>query len=102
MTDWLTRENNGTGKIILKVPQVNTLTFQNSYYCRSTGTSNSLPHLRQPSLSISQFKCGVFKYSQNLFEEVYDIDIPQTFKTVCVKCHSCRPLSSLSVKFCCH
>ena len=102
-TDRLTRENDGTAKIILQVPRVNTLTFQNSYYCRSPTTFNCLPsHLRQSNLSISQFKCGLFKYYQKLVEEVYDIDVPQTFKTVCVKCNLCRPLSSLSVKLCCH
>ena len=87
--------NSETGKIILKVPQLNSSTFQNSYYCRSARTFNCLPsNLRQPNLSIGQFKCGVFQYYQNLVEDVYEIDIPQTFKTVCVKCHSCRPLSS--------
>ena len=102
-TDRLTREYDGTAKIILQVPRVNTLTFQNSYYCRSPTTFNCLPsHLRQSNLSISQFKCGLFKYYQKLVEEVYDIDVPQTFKTVCAKCNLCRPLSSLSVKLCCH
>ena len=58
------------------------------------------PNLGQLSLSISLFKCGILKYYENLVEEVEDdIDILQTFKTVCVKCLSCPPLSSLSVKF---
>jgi hypothetical protein len=70
---------------------------------KGTGTFNCLPsHLRQSNLSISQFKCGLFKYYQKLVQEVYANDVPQTFKTVCVKCHLCRPLSSLSVKLCCH
>ena len=34
-------------------------------------------------------------------ELVCDFEVPQTFKTVCVKCHSCRPLSSLLDKMCC-
>ena len=76
-TDRLTRENDGTAKIILQVPRVNTLTFQNSYYCRSPRTFNGSPsQLRQSNLSISQFKCGLFKYYQKLVEEVYDIDVP--------------------------
>ncbi len=34
-------------------------------------------------------------------QEIYNIDVPQTFKTICVKCHSYRLLSNLSVQICC-
>ena len=68
-TDRLTRENDGTVKIILQVPRVNILTFQNSYYCRSPRTFNCLPsHLRQSNLSISQFKCAHLNITKNLLK----------------------------------
>ena len=53
-THRLTRGNSETGKIILKVPQLNTLTLQNSYYCRSARTFNCPPsNLRQPNIQPS-------------------------------------------------
>ena len=77
-------------KISFKVHQVNTLTFQKNYYCTYTRAFNCLPtNLRQPSLSKGQFKCGIPKHYQNLVEEVYEIDIPPSFKTVYVKYHAC-------------
>ena len=89
----VTRENSGTAQITLHIPPANTLTFQNSFYCRSSGTFNCLPSvLRQSNLSINQFKCNLFNHYQKMSEEIYDIAVPQTFKTICVKCHSCRPL----------
>ena len=98
----VTRENSGTAQITLHIPRANTLTFQNSFYCRSSRTFNGLPSvLRQSNLSIDQFKCNLFNHYQKMTEEIYDIGVPQTFKTICVKCHSCRPLFSLSVKSCC-
>lgn len=62
-------------KKLLKVPQLNTLTFQKSQ-----------------QLLLQIYQDG----------HVCDIDTPQTFETVRVECHSCHPLSMLSVKFCCH
>jgi hypothetical protein len=81
----VTRENSGTAQITLHIPPANTLTFQNSFYC--------LPSvLRQSNLSINQFKCNLFNHYQKMSEEIYVIAVPQTFKTICLKCHSCRPL----------
>jgi hypothetical protein len=55
----LTRENSGTAQITFYIPSANTLTFQNSFYCRSSRTFNCLPSvLRQSNLSINQFKCN--------------------------------------------
>ena len=97
----VTRENSGTAQIALHIPRANTLTFQNSFYCRPSRTFNCLPSvIRQSKLSIHQFKCNLFNHYQKMSEEIYDLDVRQTFKTICVKCHSCRPLSSLSVKSC--
>ena len=32
---------------------------------------------------------------------VHDPAVPQTFKSVCIKCHMTRPLTALLVKLCC-
>ena len=51
----VTRENSGTAQITLHIPPANTLTFQNSFYCRCSRTFNCLPSvLRQSNLSINQ------------------------------------------------
>jgi hypothetical protein len=93
----MTSENSGTAQITSHIPCANTLTFQNSFYCRSSRTFNCLPSvLHQSNLPINQFN-----HYQKMSEEIYDIGVPQTFKTICVKCHSCRPLSSPPVKLCC-
>ena len=91
--------NNG---ISIKIPRVNTLTYQNSYYNRTPRIFNSLPpNIRGSDVTIGQFKSYLLKYYHKMTKLVYDFEVPQTFKTVCVKCHSCRPLSSLADKMCC-
>ncbi len=91
LTRRVTRRNESPEQIILNIPRANTLTFQNSFYCRAPRIFNCLPsHLRKANLSISQFKSYLLAYYQSVTEQVYDIEVPQTFKTVCVKCHSCR------------
>ena len=63
---------------------------------------NSLPpNIRGSDVTIGQFKSYLLKYYHKMTELVYDFEVPQTFKTVCLKCHSCRPLSSLADKMCC-
>ena len=49
-------------------------------------------------MSISQFKSYLLNHYRSVTELVYDVEIPQTFKTICVKCHACRTMSSLLVK----
>ena len=102
LTRRVTRRNESPEQIILNIPRANTLTFQNSFYCRAPRIFNCLPsHLRKANLSISQFKSYLLAYYQSVTEQVYDVEVPQTFKTVCVKCHSCRALPSLLVNMCC-
>ena len=96
-----TRSTSSNG-LVLSIPKVNTLTFQNSFYNRTPRIFNSLPsYLRDTNISISQFKTKLLEQYRYVTEHVYDVDIPQTFKTICVKCHLCRPLSSLIVKLYC-
>ena len=97
----VTRHNSQVGEITIRIPRFNSLTFQSSFYCRTPRVFNRLPsNLRQHTISIGEFKNNLFKYYSQMTQEIYNIDVPQTFKTICVKCHSCRLLSSLSVKMC--
>ena len=88
--------------VVLNIPKVNTLIFQNSFYNRTPRIFKSLPsYLRDTNISISQFKTKLLEHYRYVTEHVYDANIPQTFKTICVKCHSCRHLLSVIVKLCC-
>ena len=71
-------------------------------FCDLAKYFTSYHELSQHTISIGEFKNNLFKYYSQMTQEIYNIDVPQTFKTICVKCHSCRPLSSLSVKMCSH
>ena len=96
--------NDTTNGVSVNIPRVNTITYQNSYYNRTPRVFNSLPlriHIRGKDVTIRQFRKYLLNYYHEMTELVYDIDVPQTFKTVCVKCHNCRPLSSLVDKMCC-
>ena len=55
-------------------------------------------YIRDADVTIGQFKSYLLKYYHEMTELIYDINVPQSFKTVCVKCHSCRHLSSLVIK----
>ena len=91
-----------TNSVTLKISRVNTLTFQNSFYNRALRIYNSLPpHIREASVTVGQFKSYLLTYYETMTKEIYNINAPQTFKSICVKCHSCRPLSSLVDKMCC-
>ena len=97
-----TRRTDPSRGTILNVPRSNTTLHQNNFYCRAPKVWNSLPPtLRNRNLSIDQFKKNLFSYYANLTKLYFDINLPQTFKTVCVKCHTCRPIASLGSSLCC-
>jgi hypothetical protein len=94
--------HNSTKSILTNVSRVNTLTFQNSYFNRVPRTYNCLPsYICDADVTIGQFKSYLLKYYHEMTELIYDMNVPQSFKTN-VKCHSCRPLSSLVDKMCCN
>ena len=91
-----------TNSVTLKISRVNTLTFQNSFYNRAPRIYNSLPpQIREASVTVGQFKSYLLTYYEAMTKQIYNINTPQTFKSICVKCHSCRPLSSLVDNMCC-
>ena len=77
---------------LLNTIRVNTITFENSFYCTAPRISNTLPaHLRNTDCSSAHFKKDIFNYYLYLTKSVYDIDTTQTFKSVCIKCHTIGP-----------
>ena len=72
-----------------------------SFYVRSARTWNSLPAFLKNCTSESAFKSSLSNYYLSLTSSIYDPDLPQTFKTVCVKCHQARQIDSLKETLCC-
>ena len=97
-----TRSSNTSNGILLNVAKCRTVSYQ-SFYIRSAKVWNNLPFsIRDTTKSLASFKHALLlKYYNNLKEEIYDPDDPRTFKSVCVKCHACRPLTNLSKRLCC-
>lgn len=58
---------------------------------------------QRTSGTVAHFNKDLFNYYLHLSiaKSVYDIDTPQTFKSVCIKCHTSRPLNSLLDPFMC-
>ena len=72
---------------LLNTIRANTVTFENSFYCRAPRIWNTLAaHLRNTDCSVANFKKDLFNYYFYLAKSVYDVDTPQTFKSVCIKC----------------
>ena len=89
---------------LLNTIRANTVTFENSFYCRAPRIWNTLPaHLRNTGCPVARFNKDLFNYYLHLSiaKSVYDVDTPQTFKSVCIKCHTSRPLNSLLDRMCC-
>ena len=86
---------------LLNTFRANTATFKNNFCCRAPRIWNTLPaHLRNTDCSVAHFKKDLFNYYLYLTKSVYDVDTPQTFKSVCIKCHTSRPLNSLRDRVC--
>ena len=98
----VTRRTASSKSVLLDIPKAKTVTFQNSFYSRASRTFNTLPeYLRDNTQSINLFKTKLRKHYVDLTLTVYDPAVPQTFKSVCIKCHMTRPLTALLVKLCC-
>ena len=98
----VTRRSAPTKSILLDIPKAKTVTFQNSFYSRASRAFNTLPDfLRDNTKSIDVFKTNLRAYYLDLTLNVYDPAVPQTFKSVCIKCHQSRSLPVLLVKMCC-
>ena len=96
----ITRRTFSHSKLIV-VPRSKTVSHQNSFYVRSARTWNSLPAYIINCTSVSQFKSNLLNYYFYLTANIYDPDLPQSFKTVCVKCHRARPIETIKETLCC-
>ena len=96
------RRRTVSSKGTLLTMRVNTVTFENSFYCRAPRIWNTLPaNLRNTDCSVAHFKKDLFKYYLYLTKSVYDVGTPQTFKGMFIKCHTSRPWISLLDRMCC-
>ena len=89
---------------LLNTIRANTVTFENSFYRRAPRIWNTLPaHLRNTGCSVEHFKKDLFNYYLHLTiaKSFYDIDSPQTYKSVSIKCHTSPPLNSMLDRMCC-
>jgi hypothetical protein len=63
---------------------------------------NTLPsYIRDTTKSIESFKTLLRKHYKDLTDSVFNPDDPRTLKSVCVKCHTSRPLWNLLSRSCC-
>ena len=90
--------SNGT---FLNVGKCRTVNYQNSYYIRAASVWNTLPsYIRDTTIkSIESFKTLLRKHYKDLTDSVFNPDDP--LKSVCVKCHTSRPLFNLLSRSCC-
>ena len=62
----------------------NTVTFENSFYCRAPRIWSSLPApLRNTDCSVAHFKKDLFNYYLYLTKSIYDVDPPSPLR-VCI------------------
>ena len=104
MNSTRTRRTVSSKGTLLNTMRANTVTFENSFYRRAPRIWNTLPaYLQNTGCSVAHFKKDLFNYYLHLTiaKSVYDIDTPQTLKSVCIKCHTSPPLNSLLDRMCC-
>ena len=98
----VTRSTNRDNGLMLNVIKCKTVTLQNSFYIRAPRIWNTLlSSLRETNRSISSFRKALRNHYLNLTKDIFNPDDPRSFKSICVKCHQCRPLSSIKDSSCC-
>ena len=90
-----TRSNSNRNVTHFISRKCNTVTFQRSFFNRSTRIWNTLANDLQLScnLQISQFKSIVYKYYVDALERNYDPENPRSWKTICPSCNVSRNVS---------
>ena len=98
-----TRETRSASNgILLNVGKCRTVNYQNSYYIRAAKVWNTLPvDIRDTTKSVPLFKTLLRKHYIDLTSSIFNPDDPRTLKSVCVKCHTSRPLWNLLSRPCC-
>ena len=83
--------NSNVNKYIIK--KCKTSTYQKSFLIRTSKIWNCLPD--EPDLSsstLASFKSVIFNYYKSALAVSYNCDDPRSFKSICLKCNSARPL----------
>ena len=83
-----------TDHLTFSTNRCKTTTYQRSYLNRSTRLWNILPkELTGINISLTQFKSGLYKYYQLAVKNVFDVEDPRTWKSICLSSNKCRNLS---------
>ena len=84
-----TRSNSNRNVTHFISRKCNTVTFQRSFFNRTTRIWNTLANDLQLScnLQISQFKSIMYKYYVDALERNYDPENPRSWKTICPSCN---------------
>ena len=91
----LTRSTSNPNVTVFRPRKCRTLTFQRSYFVRTTRIWNSLPeNVRSKQLTLHQFKNLLLDYYFTALRCCYDVDDARTWKTICFKCNAARSLAS--------
>ena len=79
-------------KYIIK--KCKTSTYQKSFLIRTSRIWNCLvDELDLSSSTLASFKSVIFNYYKSALAVSYDCEDPRSFKSICLKCNSARPLS---------
>ncbi|CAB4033092.1 Hypothetical predicted protein, partial [Paramuricea clavata] len=98
----ISRHNNPQSGVLAEIPRAKTVSFQNSFFVRTSRIWNSLtPVERDLSQSAATFKRSLTRKYNGLLRDVYDPDNAVTLKSNCVKCHVNRELAHVLQKPCC-
>lgn len=82
------------------IPRCRTKHFQVSYFNRITKLWNNLPSSERASSSSNQFKYSLLNYYNSALNNAYNLDVFNTWKSICCKC--CSFCNILSSKRCCY
>ena len=84
-----------------KIPTYKTSTYEKSYKIRTSRIRNTLPnHITSKERTFSEFKNLLFKYYILALENIYDVEDPRTWKSVCIKRNSARSLMNSPLTCC--
>jgi hypothetical protein len=67
-----------------------TVTYQRSFFVRSSRIWNILPLYIRDALSLDSFKGKLYEYYKNALVNKYNPDLPQSWKSICPKCNTAR------------
>ena len=74
--------------------QCKTTTYQRSFLNRTKRLWNTLPkHVTNNNNTFGEYKNSLFKYYKSAVKNIFDVDDPRTWKSICLLCNKSRNLS---------